>query len=186
MDSVNELLDANGYEVWWVKPDTSVFDALKLIAQKNIGALLVGKANKLMGILSERDCARKVLLEGKSPKDTPVKEIMTRNVFYVRPEQSIEQCMGLMANEHIRHLPVIEGNKVVGMISIDDVIKALVAEQEYRIKQLEDYIEKVALEEARRGQDADQEILKKVLSQSNLGKAAKLHNRWQSKTRVNQ
>ena len=184
MDSVNELLDANGYEVWWVKPDTSVFDALKLIAQKNIGALLVGKANKLMGILSERDCARKVLLKGKSPKDTPVEEIMTRTVFYVRPEQSIEQCMGLMAKEHIRHLPVIEGKKVVGIISIDDVIKALVAEQEYRIKQLESYIERVTLEEAQRGQDATQEVLKKVLSQSNLGKSARLHNRWQSKARV--
>jgi CBS domain-containing protein len=111
------------------------------MAQKNIGALLVGKANnKLMGILSERDCARKVLLKGKSPKNTPVKEIMSRNVFYVRPEQSIEQCMRLMANEHVRHLPVIEGKKVIGMISIDDVIGALVAEQEFVIKQREEYI----------------------------------------------
>jgi CBS domain-containing protein len=141
MDFVSELLDANGHEVWWVTPDTSVFDALKLMAQKNIGALLVGKANnKLMGILSERDCARKVLLKGKSPKNTPVKEIMSRNVFYVRPEQSIEQCMRLMANEHVRHLPVIEGKKVIGMISIDDVIGALVAEQEFVIKQREEYI----------------------------------------------
>ena len=181
MDFVSQFLDANGHKVWWVTPDTSVFDALKLMAQKNIGALLVGKANKLMGILSERDCARKVLLKGKSPRNTPVKEIMSRNVFYVRPEQSIEQCMGLMANKRIRHLPVLEGNKVVGMISIDDVIRALVSEQEYIIKQREDYIKRVTLQEAQRGQDATQKVLKKVLSQSNLGKAARLHNRWQSK-----
>jgi len=140
MKSVSQLLRAKGREVWWVTPDTSVYDALKLMADKNVGALLVLEADKLVGIFSERDYARKVILKGKASKDTPVKEIMSSQVFYVRPEQSIEECMALMTNKRIRHLPVLEGNQLVGLISIGDVVKAIISEQEFTIKQLENYI----------------------------------------------
>ena len=140
MKSVSQLLRAKGHEVWWITPDTSVYDALKLMADKNVGALLVLEADNLVGIFSERDYARKVILKGKSSKDTPVKEIMSSQVFYVRPEQSIEECMALMTDKRIRHLPVLEGNQLVGMISIGDVVKAIISEQEFTIKQLENYI----------------------------------------------
>ena len=140
MNFVSQLVDAKGREVWWVTPDTFVFDALKLMAEKNIGALVVLEANNLVGIFSERDYARKVILKGKASKDTPVKEIMSTQVFFVRPQQSIEECMALMTTKRIRHLPVLEGDKVVGMISIGDVVKAIISEREFTIKQLENYI----------------------------------------------
>jgi CBS domain-containing protein len=140
MKTVNQLLQAKGNEVWSVTLDTSVFDALKMMAEKNVGALLVLEADKLVGIFSERDYARKVILKGKASKNTPVKEIMSPKVFYIRPEQSIEDCMALMTDRRIRHLPVLEGNKVVGVISIGDVVKTIISEQEFTIKQLENYI----------------------------------------------
>ncbi len=140
MKLVSQLLRAKGHEVWSVTPDTSVFDALELMADKNVGALLVLEADKLTGIFSERDYARKVILKGKASRDTPVKEIMTAEVVYVRPEQSIEECMALMTNKRIRHLPVLEGNQLLGVISIGDVVKTIISEQEFTISQLENYI----------------------------------------------
>jgi len=140
MNFVSQLLDAKGREVWWVTPETSVYDALVLMAEKNCGALLVLEANKLVGIFSERDYARKIILKGKASKDTTVKEIMSTEVFYVRPEQTIDECMALMTARRIRHLPVLEGGRLAGMISIGDVVKAVISEQEFTIKQLENYI----------------------------------------------
>ncbi|MFQ6113004.1 MAG: CBS domain-containing protein [bacterium] len=140
MKYVSEILKAKGHEVWWVTPDTSVFDALKVMADKNVGALLVLEADKLVGIFSERDYARKVILKGKYSKNTPVKEIMNQKVVYVRPEHSIEECMALMTGKRIRHLPVLKENRLIGMISIGDVVKTIISEQEFTIKQLENYI----------------------------------------------
>jgi CBS domain-containing protein len=121
-------------------PDAMVYDALKLMADKNVGAVLVMDADRLVGILSERDYARKVILHGKSSKDTPIREIMTQRVVYVRPEQTAEECMALMTDKRVRHLPVLEDDQVVGVISIGDVVKSIISEQEFIIEQLERYI----------------------------------------------
>jgi CBS domain-containing protein len=138
--TVNQLLQAKGHEVWSVTPDTSVYDALKVMAEKNIGALLVMEGGQLAGIFSERDYARKVILKGKSSKEMSVKEIMTDKVDYVRPSESVRGCMALMTEKHHRHLPVLEGGQVIGMISIGDVVKAIISDQEFTIGQLESYI----------------------------------------------
>ncbi|MGH2669689.1 MAG: CBS domain-containing protein [bacterium] len=140
MKFVSEILQAKGHEIWRVTPDTSVYDALKLMAEKNVGALLVLEGDDLVGLFSERDYARKIILEGKSSKDTPVKEIMISQVLYVRPEHSVEECMALMTDKRVRHLPVLEGGKLVGVISIGDVVKAIISEQDFMIHQLENYI----------------------------------------------
>lgn len=140
MKTVRHLLQAKGYDVWYVNPGTSVLDALKLMAAKNIGALLVLESGRLVGIFSERDYARKVILKGKSSHSTRVREIMSRKVVYVRPEQGMEDCMRLMTQKRIRHLPVMEGDELVGMISIGDVVKSIISEQEFTIRQLEQYI----------------------------------------------
>ncbi len=140
MITVYHILQGKGNQVWSVSPDTLVYDALKLMADKNLGAVLVVEQGKLVGIFSERDYARKVILMGKSSKEIPVKEIMTEQVLYVRPNHSIEECMALMTNKRIRHLPVLEGEQLVGVISIGDVVKAFISEQEFVIKQLENYI----------------------------------------------
>ncbi len=140
MKRVDQLLHEKGADFWSVIPEATVFKALELMAEKNIGAVLVMEGDHLAGIFSERDYARKVALVGRSSKDIPVQQIMTSKVVCVRPEQSIEECMALMSNKHIRHLPVIEGDRVVGVISVGDVVKALVSEQEFIISQLEHYI----------------------------------------------
>ncbi|MBL0313536.1 MAG: CBS domain-containing protein [Holophagaceae bacterium] len=140
MKRVDQVLREKGPDFWSVTPGATVFKALELMAKQNIGAVLVMEEGGLAGIFSERDYARKVVLEGKSSKDIPVKEIMTSKVVCVRPEQSIEECMALMTNKHIRHLPVIEGDQVVGVISLGDVVKAKISEQEFTISQLEHYI----------------------------------------------
>jgi CBS domain-containing protein len=121
-------------------PDATVYDALKLMADRNVGAVLVMDTDRLVGILSERDYARKVILHGKSSKDTSVREIMTQRVVYVRPEQTAEECMALMTDKRVRHLPVLEDDQVVGVISIGDVVKSIISEQEFIIEQLERYI----------------------------------------------
>jgi CBS domain-containing protein len=117
-----------------------VFDALKLMADKNIGALLVMEAEEVAGIITERDYARKVVLMSRSSKQTPVREIMTSAVMYVRPDQTSEECMVLMTENRLRHLPVIDGGRLVGIISIGDLVKDIIAEQRFTIEQLEHYI----------------------------------------------
>ncbi len=123
-----------------IQPDATVFDALKLMAEKNVGALLVLEAGRLTGILSERDYARKVILKGKSSLNTPVRDIMTERVMFVHPEQTVEDCMALMTDKHVRHLPVLVGQQVVGVVSIGDLVKASLDEKDFVIKQLENYI----------------------------------------------
>jgi CBS domain-containing protein len=140
MKTVRQLLESKRYSVVSVLPSTTVLEALKVMADKEIGAVIVIDDGHLAGIFSERDYARKVVLQGKSSKDTPVREIMTEKVVCVRPEQTIEDCMGLMTDKRIRHLPVLEHKKVIGVISIGDVVKEMLSEKEFVIKQLESYI----------------------------------------------
>ncbi len=140
MVTVRHILDTKGHEVWSVSADATVYEALKVMAEKNVGALVVLEGDQLKGIVSERDYARKVILKGKVSQGTPVREIMSTDVVNVRPDQSIEECMTLMTNMRIRHLPVIENEKLVGLISIGDVVKAIISEQEFAIRQLENYI----------------------------------------------
>jgi CBS domain-containing protein len=123
-----------------VTPSTSVFDALSRMAEKNIGALLVMEDAKIAGIFTERDYARKIILMGRSSKETPVSEIMTFPVMYVRPDQSNEECMALMTGNRLRHLPVVDKGKLIGLISIGDLVKDIISEQKFIIEQLEHYI----------------------------------------------
>jgi CBS domain-containing protein len=140
MTTVQNILESKGAAVWTVEPDTLVFDALTLMAEKNIGALLVTKDNALVGIFSERDYARKIVLKGGASHTAAVKEIMTQGVISVGPDQSIDECMEIMTGKHVRHLPVFENNKLIGMVSIGDIVKAMVSEREHTIEQLKNYI----------------------------------------------
>lgn len=140
MQNVRQILQKKGSQVWSISPDDTVYNALKLMAEKNLGALLVIDNEQLVGIMSERDYARKVRLMGKSSKEAPVKEIMTSDVLYIHPDRTVEECMEIMSEKHIRHLPVIEDGNLVGVISIGDVVTSVIAEKEYTIKQLENYI----------------------------------------------
>jgi CBS domain-containing protein len=140
MKTVREIVDTKGSTVWSITPDATVYDALKLMAEKEIGALLVLDQGQVLGILSERDYARKVILKGKFSKDVPVREIMTDRVLYVRPRQTVEECMALMVDKNVRHLPVIEAEKIVGIISIGDVVKVIIEQKEHHIEELENYI----------------------------------------------
>ena len=140
MNFVNEILKAKGRDVWTVSSDSTVYDALQEMADKNVGALLVVEDGKLVGVFSERDYARKVILHGKASKDTLVKEIMSTEMFWVRPDQTVAVCMELMTNKRIRHLPVLDEGRLVGVISIGDVVKAVISEKEFAIQQLEQYI----------------------------------------------
>jgi len=140
MITVAGILKSKGREVWTITPETIVFDALKTMAEKNVGALVVLDKTEVVGILSERDYARKVILHGKSSKALKVTEIMSANVYSVNPEQDIEDCMTLFTNKRVRHLPVLQNNQLIGIISIGDVVKAIIADQESTIKHLENYI----------------------------------------------
>ncbi len=140
MKTVTQLLRAKGHQVLSVSPETAVFAALEIMAEKNVGALLVVEGERLVGILSERDYARKVILKGKSSREIPVREIMSANVLYVRPQQTVEECMALMTDKRVRHLPVLDEERLVGVISIGDVVKAIIDEQEFMIEQLQNYI----------------------------------------------
>ena len=140
MKTVAQLLRTKRNEVLSISPEAPVFEALGVMADKNVGALLVVDGESLVGIFSERDYARKVVLRGKSSKETPVREIMSSHVLYVRPDQSVDECMALMTDKRVRHLPVLDQAKVVGVISIGDVVKAKIEEQEFVIEQLQNYI----------------------------------------------
>jgi CBS domain-containing protein len=140
MKTVKEILENKGHQIWSVTPDTTVYAALKLLAEKGIGAVLVMSNETLVGIMSERDYARKVALQGKSSLTLKVSEIMSGNVMYIDISQTVEDCMALMINKRIRHLPVFEEGKLVGFISIGDVVKALIDEKEFMIDQLVHYI----------------------------------------------
>ena len=137
MTKVKKILTRKGRDVWHISPDDSVYNAIKLMEDKEIGALAVLYAGTMIGIISERDYARKVILKNRSSKDTKVKEIMTRQVYYTYPEQDIEECLAVMTNRRVRHLPVIQNGKISGMISIGDVVKEIISEQRFMIEQLE-------------------------------------------------
>ena len=140
MKSLKQLLSAKGGQVFSIGPDAMVIEALQLMAQKDIGALVVLDGGKLAGILSERDYARKVILRGKSSQDVPVREIMTADLITVDPAKTIEDCMALVTHRRVRHLPVVEDGTLIGVVSIGDLVKEVIAEQEQTIKQLESYI----------------------------------------------
>ncbi len=140
MRTVEQLLDEKGRDVLSIGPDDSVFDAIQKMAKANIGALMVIEGDRPVGIFTERDYARSVILKGKSSPTTQVRDIMTTRVVYVRPEQTVEDCMAIMTEKHIRHLPVLQDEKLIGMISIGDLVKSIIADQKYTIEQLEQFI----------------------------------------------
>jgi CBS domain-containing protein len=148
MDTVKDILDAKGHEVYSVKPNATVYEALELMAERNLGAVMVvDEKNTVKGIFSERDYARKIIIRGRASRTTRVKEIMTAKVLYVEPATTVRDCMELMTGKRIRHLPVMDGGKLVGVVSIGDVLKAhcsvqesVISQQEFRISQLERYI----------------------------------------------
>ena len=140
MKTVRQILDRKGTDIYSIAPEDTVLDAIKLMADKGVGAVLAIDKNQVVGILSERDYARKVVLKGKSSRNTPVSEIMTQRVIYVSPDRSVEECMALMTEKRVRHLPVMEGGALIGIISIGDVVKALISNQKFMIEQLERYI----------------------------------------------
>jgi len=140
MERVRELLAQKGSAIWSIGPDRMVYRALELMNEKEIGALLVIDGEQVVGIISERDYARKVILQGKSSKETSIREVMTSNLYAVTPDTSIEECMALMTERRIRHLPVFDKGKLAGIISIGDVLKAIIAQQGTVIQNLQDYI----------------------------------------------
>lgn len=140
METVRQILARKGSGTWSVAPGAMVQEALQLMAEKEVGALLVMEGDRLAGILSERDYARKVFLQGKSSLSTPVREIMTQRVIAIPPDRTVEECMALMSSYRIRHLPVVEGERVVGLVSIGDIVKASLEEKDFLIEQLEKYI----------------------------------------------
>jgi CBS domain-containing protein len=140
MASVKQLLDRKGAELFSVGPEDPVLEAIRQMAERHVGALLVMKGGELVGIVSERDYARKVILLGRSSRDTPVWQIMSAPVHTVSPNHSVEDCMRLMTERRIRHLPVVERGSVMGVISIGDLVKAVIQDQQHTIEQLESYI----------------------------------------------
>ena len=138
--TISEILNPKGGQVWSVSPETTVFEAIQMMADKNIGALLVTHADKLVGIISERDYTRKVILQGKSSRQTPVKEILSSHLVQISPAQTIEEGLRLMTDHRVRHLPVLEGQKIVGIVSIGDLVNWIISAQSTTIHQLQTYI----------------------------------------------
>ena len=138
--TIREILGRKGAATWTISPDTTVFDAIQLMADKNIGALLVTKDDKLVGIVSERDYTRKVVLKGRGSKDTLVREILSGRVIHVTPEHSVDECLRLMTEHRVRHLPVLEGEKIAGVVSIGDLVNWVISAQSSTIHQLQTYI----------------------------------------------
>ena len=141
MRTVQQLLDDKGHEIQSVHPDDSVFDAIQKLASANIGSLIVIEDDRPVGIFTERDYARNVILKGKSSPTTQIREVMTTRVIYVQPEQTVEECMAIMTDKHIRHLPVLRDEKLIGMISIGDLVKSIIADQKFTIEQLQQFIQ---------------------------------------------
>jgi len=140
MKTIDQILKTKGYFIRSITSDASVYDAIKLMADEEIGALLVIDDGKLVGIISERDYARNIVIKGRSSKDTPVREIMTRNVIYTTSEKNANECLALMTAKHVRHLPVFTDNQLIGVVSIGDLVKAIISEQKDLIHRLENYI----------------------------------------------
>ncbi len=140
MITVKQILDEKGTNAWTISPEAAIIDALKLMAEKSVGALIVVEKGHVVGVISERDYARKIAKSGSFSNNSPVKDIMTPYVYGVHPANTAEDCMALMTDKHIRHLPVIEKEKLIGVISIGDVIKSIMSQQEVTIQRLEDYI----------------------------------------------
>jgi CBS domain-containing protein len=140
MKTIGELLKTKGHDIWTISPHATVYEALELMADKEIGALLVLEEGKLVGIFSERDYARKVILKGKASKDTLVSELMTQTVFCVSSANTLEDCMAIMTSKQIRHLPVLRDERLIGMITLGDVVKRIISEQQFTIQQLESYV----------------------------------------------
>ncbi len=140
MATVRQLLRTKGNEIWSVAPQATVYEALQIMSEKDVGALLVLDTGNLVGIFSERDYARKLILKGRFSKDTTVTELMTHEVLYVEPQSTIEDCMALMTAKRIRHLPVLEKERLIGIVTIGDVVKQIISDQEFTIRQLGTYI----------------------------------------------
>ncbi len=140
MYTVREILQSKDSKLWTIKTTASVFEALELMAEKNIGSLLVMENKKMQGIFSERDYARGIVLKGKSSKQTSVGELMTKNVIYVAPDDRIKECMALMTSKRVRHLPVYQDGELIGILSIGDLVKQIISDQEFTIRELEKYI----------------------------------------------
>ena len=140
MTTMQQLLDQKGRKIWSIHQDATVFDAIAKMAEKNIGSLVVMDGEKLVGIITERHYARNVVLKGKTSPTTPVRDIMERHIIVARPYQSVEQCMALMSEKRVRHLPVLEGEKPIGIVSIGDLVKSIIGDQKFMIDQLEQYI----------------------------------------------
>lgn len=138
--TVNQLLEKKDKDLLTIGPNNSVYNAIKSMADHHIGSLIVMQNNNLLGIITERDYSRNVILKGKSSVDTPVKDIMTKTVLCIKPEQTIEEAMALMTDKRVRHLPVVENGNVIGIISIGDLVKDIISEQKFIIEQLEHYI----------------------------------------------
>ncbi|MCP3998561.1 MAG: CBS domain-containing protein [bacterium] len=138
--TVGQLLNAKGTNVWTIGPDVTVYDALRMLADKNVGALVVTQDAKVCGIVSERDYARKIILAGRDSRETTVADIMTADVRTITRDRTVSECMSTITELHIRHLPVVEDGELVGLISVGDVVKAVIAEQAFLIQQLEQYI----------------------------------------------
>jgi CBS domain-containing protein len=140
MTTAKQILHNKGTEVWSISPNAKIYEALEMMAKKGVGALLVMEEENVVGIISERDYARKVILEGKSSKETPVSDIMTSKLIVVTPNENVENCMAIMTNKRIRHLPVMDGDRLIGLISIGDVVKSIISEQGFLIDHLTSYI----------------------------------------------
>jgi len=138
--TASQLLEEKGTHIWSIGPEASVYEAIELMAEKVVGALLVMEGSNVVGVISERDYARKVILKGRSSKETRISEIMTTRVIYVRPDHTLEECMALMTEKRIRHLPVLDAGNLIGVLSIGDLVKAIIAEQKFIIDQLTHYI----------------------------------------------
>jgi CBS domain-containing protein len=139
--TIRNLLNEKGRDVWTIDPNTTVLDAMAKMAAKDVGSLVVMDGKQLVGIITERHYSRNIVLKGKTSSTTLVKDIMEKNVLHVRPEQSVELCMALMTEKRVRHLPVLEGEKVIGIVSIGDLLKSIISKQNFVIDQLEHYIQ---------------------------------------------